>query len=233
MPRILVVHDEPTLVETIRYNLKREGYEVVTAVDGEQAVQVARRDHPDLIVLDLMLPKLDGFEVCRILRRESTIPVIMLTAKDEEVDKIVGLEIGADEYVTKPFSMRELLARVRALLRRVQMIRDEAAERHVEEPAILRAGDLELDPGQHRVFRAGVELSLKPKEFDLLGFLLRNRGQVFTREILLQRVWGYDYFGDTRTVDVHVRGLREKVEIDPSEPTRIETVRGVGYRFAG
>jgi DNA-binding response OmpR family regulator len=232
MPKILVVDDEPTLVETIRYNLRREGHDVVTAVDGLQALEVARRERPDLIVLDLMLPKLDGFEVCREIRREQTVPIIMLTAKDDEIDKVVGLELGADDYVTKPFSMRELLARVRASLRRTQMARIEAAEAQGG-IATFRSGDLEVDLRQHRVFLGGRELSLKPKEFDLLAFLVRNSGQVFTREVLLQRVWGYDYVGDTRTVDVHVRGLREKVEVDPSEPTRLETVRGVGYRFAG
>ncbi len=231
MSRILVVDDEQTLLETIRYNLRREGHEVLTATDGLQALEVARRDRPDLVVLDIMLPKLDGFEVCRAIRRDQTVPILMLTAKDDEVDKIVGLELGADDYMTKPFSMRELLARVRAMLRRVQMLRDEVAE-HQEAPS-YRSGDLEVDVRQHRVFLGGREVSLKPKEFDLLAFLVRNPGQAFTREILLQRVWGYDYVGDTRTVDVHIRGLREKVEADPSEPTRLETVRGVGYRFAG
>jgi len=231
MPRILVVDDEPTLVETIRYNLRREGHEVITATDGVQAIESARRDRPDLVILDLMLPKLDGFEVCRAIRRDQTMPILMLTAKDDEVDKVVGLELGADDYMTKPFSMRELLARVRAMLRRVQMLRDEAVD-HDEAPS-YRSGDLEVDVRQHRVFLSAREVSLKPKEFDLLAFLVRNPGQAFTRETLLQRVWGYDYVGDTRTVDVHVRGLREKIELDPSEPTRLETVRGVGYRFAG
>ena len=231
MPRILVVDDEPTLVETIRYNLRREGHEVITATDGVQAIESARRDRPDLVILDLMLPKLDGFEVCRAIRRDQTVPILMLTAKDDEVDKVVGLELGADDYMTKPFSMRELLARVRAMLRRVQMLRDEAVDR--QEAPSYRSGDLEVDVRQHRVFLSGREISLKPKEFDLLAFLVRNPSQAFTRETLLQRVWGYDYVGDTRTVDVHVRGLREKVELDPSEPTRLETVRGVGYRFAG
>lgn len=232
MSRILVVDDEPTLVDTIRYSLKREGHEVVTAVDGLQALEVARRERPDLVILDLMLPKLDGFEVCRAIRRDQTVPILMLTAKDDEIDKVVGLELGADDYMTKPFSMRELLARVRAMLRRVQMSREEAAETRDEVPS-YRSGDLEVDLRQHRVFLAERELSLKPKEFDLLAFLVRNAGQVFTRELLLQRVWGYDYVGDSRTVDVHIRGLREKIEVDASEPTRLETVRGVGYRFAG
>ena len=233
MPQILVVDDEATLVETIRYNLKREGYEVAVAFDGQQALEIARRERPDLVVLDLMLPKLDGFEVCRTLRRESTVPILMLTAKDDEVDRIVGLELGADDYITKPFSMRELLARIRATLRRVQMLRAEASAQQEEAPAALHAGDLEVDLRQHRVFVRGEEISLKPKEFDLLAFLVGNPGQVFTREVLLRRVWGYDFAGDTRTVDVHIRGLREKIEANPGEPTRIDTVRGVGYRFAG
>ena len=233
MAKILVVDDEPTLVETIRYNLRREGHAVVTAADGAQAVEVARREDPDLVILDLMLPKLDGYEVCRILRRESTVPVLMLTAKDDEVDKIVGLELGADDYMTKPFSMRELMARVRAMLRRVQMTRDEVSVDHDQpEPSIV-TNDLVVDLRQHKVFLASSEVSLKPREFELLAFLARNRGQVFTRDALLQRVWGYDYTGESRTVDVHVRGLSEKIEVDPADPKRIETVRGVGYRFAG
>jgi two-component system OmpR family response regulator len=231
MSRILVVDDEPTLVETIRYNLKREGHEVVTATDGLLAIEAARREQPDLVILDLMLPKLDGFEVCRAIRRSQNVPILMLSAKDEEVDKVVGLELGADDYVTKPFSMRELLARVRAMLRRGQMLREEAL--NAQDAPSYRSGDLEVDVRQHRVFLRGSEVSLKPKEFDLLAFLVRNAGQAFTRDTLLQHVWGYDYVGDTRTVDVHIRGLREKVEVDPSEPTRLETVRGVGYRFAG
>jgi DNA-binding response OmpR family regulator len=232
--KILVVDDETTLVETIRYSLKREGFDVVAAYDGLQALEVARREKPDLVVLDLMMPKLDGFEVCRQLRRESSVVILMLTARDEEVDRVVGLELGADEYMTKPFSMRELVARTKAMLRRVQMVREEALARQQEEvPDVLKAEDLEVDVREHRVRLRGEEVGFKPKEFDLLAFLVRNRGQVFTREALLQRVWGYDYVGDTRTVDVHVRGLREKIEPDPAEPVRIETVRGVGYRFAG
>jgi DNA-binding response OmpR family regulator len=233
MAKILVVDDETTLVETIRYNLRRDGHNVVTAADGAEALAVARRERPDLVVLDLMLPKLDGYEVCRILRRESTVPVLMLTAKDDEVDKIVGLELGADDYMTKPFNMRELMARVRAMLRRVQMTRDEVSVRQDEPEPNIASGDLVVDLRQHKVFLGGLEVSLKPREFELLAFLARNRGQVFTRDALLQRVWGYDFTGESRTVDVHVRGLREKLEADPSDPKRIETVRGVGYRFAG
>ncbi len=230
---MLVVDDEANLVETIRYSLRREGFEVVVAHDGAEALAVARREKPDLVVLDLMMPKLDGFEVCRILRRESSVVILMLTARDEEVDKVVGLELGADDYMSKPFSMRELVARVKAMLRRVQMLREEAAADQGEPTEVFNSGDLEVDVRQHRVHLRGEEVAFKPKEFDLLAFLVRNRGQVFAREILLQRVWGYDFVGDTRTVDVHVRGLREKIEVDPGAPTRLETVRGVGYRFVG
>jgi DNA-binding response OmpR family regulator len=230
VPKILVVDDEPTLVETIRYSLRKEGYEVVAAPDGLRALEVAHAEQPDLVILDVMLPGMDGFDVCRELRRKTIVPILMLTARDEEVDKIVGLELGADEYMTKPFSMRELIARVRAMLRRVQMLRTESAAQSADSET-LRSGDLSIDIRAHRVHLSEREIALKPKEFELLAFFVRNRGQVFSRDVLLQRVWGYDFAGDTRTVDVHVRGLREKVERDPGEPTRIETVRGVGYRF--
>jgi DNA-binding response OmpR family regulator len=221
--KILVVDDEPTLVATVKYNLEREGYQVVTAADGESGLSVARAERPDLILLDLMLPGLDGFEVCRILRREMTAPILMLTAKTQEVDKVVGLELGADDYVTKPFSMRELLARVRALLRR--------AEAPAAEAKVLTAGDLQVDLRRREASRQGQALLLKPKEFDLLAFFLRNRARAFTRDQLLDQVWGYDFAGDTRTVDVHIRWLREKIEDIPAKPARLITVRGVGYRF--
>jgi DNA-binding response OmpR family regulator len=223
--RILVVDDEPTLVATVKYNLEREGYQVITAADGESGVAVARAERPDLVVLDLMLPGLDGFEVCRILRRDMAVPILMLTAKTGEVDKVVGLELGADDYVTKPFSMRELLARVRALLRR--------AEAPPAEAKVLTAGDLQVDLRRREASRCGQALVLKPKEFDLLAFFLRNHGRAFTRDHLLDQVWGYDFAGDTRTVDVHVRWLREKIEDNPAKPARLITVRGVGYRFEG
>lgn len=226
MKRILVVDDEPTLVATLRYNLEREGYRVTTASDGESALAAARESRPDLIVLDLMLPGLDGLDVCRILRREMTVPILMLTAKTEEVDKVVGLELGADDYVTKPFSMRELLARVRALLRR-------AGAPPPAETEVLTAGDLEVDLRRREAARRGEALTLKPKEYDLLLFFLRNRGRAFTRDELLNQVWGYDFAGDTRTVDVHVRWLRQKIEDDPARPTRLVTIRRVGYRFDG
>lgn len=225
-----MVDDEPSLVDTIRYNLKREGHEVSVAYDGLEALEVARRLRPDLIVLDVMLPKLDGFEVCRTLRSETTSPILMLTAKASEIDKVVGLEIGADDYLAKPFSFRELLARVRASLRRVQMLRAEPRPATPAEEQ-LTAGDLVVDLARHEVTRAGRPIALKPKEFDLLAYLMRNRGRVLTRDILLQNLWGYEYDGGTRTVDVHIRGLREKIEADPSHPELIQTVRGVGYRF--
>lgn len=223
---ILVVDDEPTLLATLRYNLEREGYTVLEATDGEVGLTIARQHHPNLIILDILLPRLDGFEVCRILRRETTVPILMLTAKADEVDKVVGLEIGADDYVTKPFSMRELLARVRAMLRRA-----EGSEAIAQEAGTIPSGDLLVDVAGHQAFRAGEPLALKPKEFDLLAFFVRNRGRLFTREQLLDQVWGYDYAVGTRTVDVHVRWLREKIENTPAKPTRLITVRGAGYRF--
>jgi DNA-binding response OmpR family regulator len=224
--KILVVDDEPTLVATLKYNLEREGYCVITAGDGESGLSAARANRPDLILLDLLLPVMDGLEVCRILRRETTIPILMLTAKTGEIDKVVGLELGADDYVTKPFSMRELLARVRALLRRA-----EAAP--PAETEVLLAGDLQVDLRRMEASRRGEALALKPKELDLLAFFLRNRGRAFTRDQLLNQIWGYDFAGDTRTIDVHIRWLRQKIEDVPAKPSRIITVRGVGYRFEG
>ena len=229
--KVLVVEDEPTLVETLEYNLTRQGYDVCTAADGLAALEVARRERPDLIVLDIMLPGLDGFEVCRILRREMNVPILMLTAWTDEVDKVVGLEVGADDYLTKPFSMRELLARVKALLRRVRLDREELAEEAPAERLTFR--NLIIDPARREVLRRGEPLPLKPKEYELLLFLARNRGIVLSRDLILERVWGWDFDGGSRTVDVHVRWLREKIEPDPARPTRIVTVRGVGYRFEG
>jgi DNA-binding response OmpR family regulator len=230
MARVLVVDDEATLVDTIRYNLRREGYEVQVAGEGNEAIRLARATSPDLVVLDLMLPGLDGLEVCRQLRRESTVPILMLTAKDDEVDKIVGLEVGADDYMTKPFSMRELLARVRAMLRRSRMAQQAT---DADAAQAVRSGDLEADPLQRRVVLREKTLQLKPKEFDLLVYLMQQRGRVLTRDQLLEKVWGYTFGGDTRTVDVHIRWLREKIEEEPGAPRRLETVRGVGYRFVG
>jgi DNA-binding response OmpR family regulator len=232
--KVLVVEDEPTLLDTLEYNLVRQGYNVCTAADGHKALEMARQEGPDLVVLDVMLPGLDGFEVCRILRQEMSVPILMLTARDEEVDKVVGLEVGADDYMTKPFSMRELLARVKALLRRVRLTREEmAAEDEAVDGHRLVFGDLTVDLDRCEVSRGGEPLRLKPKEYDLLVFLARNRGMVLSRDLILERVWGWDYSGGSRTVDVHVRWLREKIEPDPADPVRIVTVRGVGYRFEG
>jgi len=230
--KILVVEDDQTLLEVLKYNLRKDGFDVVTASDGVQALDVARSEKPDLILLDIMLPKLSGLDVCRALRKEMTVPILMLTAKGAEIDKVVGLEIGADDYVTKPFSMKELLARIRAMLRRTEMFKQEESP-SADDPAlqIINAGDLQIDVARHSAILGGKVLDLSPKEFDLLMFLANNRGRVFEREHLLNRVWGYDYIGDTRTVDVHVRWLRQKIEIDPSRPEYIVTVRGVGYKF--
>jgi DNA-binding response OmpR family regulator len=227
--RVLIVEDDLNLLETLKYNLRKEGYDVVTAADGEQAIEVARREKPDLLILDIMLPKMNGFEVCRILRKEMTSAILMLTAKADEIDKIVGLEIGADDYMTKPFSMRELLARVRAMLRRTKMAETASAG----EPASLKIGNLEVDIARHHASLSGTALVLSPKEFDLLAFLARNRGLVFNREQLLEKVWGYDYSGDTRTVDVHIRWLRQKIEDDTTHPKYLITVRGTGYKLEG
>ncbi len=241
MRKILIVDDEPVLVETIAYNLEQAGYEVMTAADGASALEVARRERPDLVILDLMLPQMDGLEVCRLLRREdntATMPILMLTAKGEEIDKVVGLEVGADDYVTKPFGRRELLARVKGLLRRAEYApqsEERPAQMTTEGPAHsnreLVAGPLRIDLAGRRVICRGQELELQPKQFELLTYLVRNRGTVLTRDQILHNVWGYDYTGDTRTVDVHVRWLREKLEEDPANPRLIQTMRGVGYVF--
>lgn len=223
MTKILIVEDEQTLRETLAYNLGQEGYTVLTAADGQQALDLARSETPDLIVLDLMLPVLDGLSVCRILRKDSAVPIVMLTARGLEMDRIAGLETGADDYIVKPFSLGEFLARVRAVLRRAP------AERRDR----LEAGDLVLDLTGRRAKLRDEELHLTHREFDLLAELMRNRGTVLSRDLLLAKVWGYDYYGDDRTVDVHIRWLREKIEDDPSTPERIVTVRGVGYRFEG
>jgi len=231
---ILVVEDDRTLQGVLDYNLRKEGYSVLAASDGVQALDVARSGRPDLVILDIMLPGIDGLEVCRILRGEMTVPILMLTARTDEVDRVVGLEIGADDYVTKPFSMRELLARVRAMLRRAEMMPQPPAPSAGEDvPSSVTVGDLHIDLARHNVSLRGSKVELSLKEFDLLAFLASNRGRVFSRDELLERVWGYDYSGDTRTVDVHVSWLRRKVEDDPAYPRRLVTVRGVGYKFEG
>lgn len=229
---ILVVEDELALRETLSYNLKREGYLVSSSENGKEAVNLARQLKPDLILLDLMLPGIDGLEVTRVLRQEMNVPIIMITAKTEEIDRVLGLEIGADDYVTKPFSMRELLARVKATLRRVDM---EKAQPVQIKPLgkTLVFFDLEVDVQRHEARLAGKQLPLKPKEYDLLVYMTEHKGQVLPREMILKEVWGWDYVGGTRTVDVHVRWLREKIEKEPENPTRIVTVRSVGYRFEG
>jgi DNA-binding response OmpR family regulator len=224
MSKILIVEDEATVRDTLALNLRAEGFEVVTAQTGDEGLALAREAAPDLILLDLMLPNLDGLSICRILRRTSDVPIIMLTARGTEMDRITGLETGADDYVVKPFSLGELIARVRAHLRRGQN-EGRAAQ------TLLQAGDLALDPAMRRATRGDQTLKLTQKEFDLLAELMRNRGAVLSRDLLLTHVWGYDYVGDSHTVDVHIRWLREKIEDDPSAPERITTVRGVGYRF--
>lgn len=233
--KVLIVEDELTLQETLAYNLKKEGYEVEKASDGNAAIEIARKYQPDLIILDIMLPGIDGFEVCRILRKEMTTPVLMLTARDDEIDRVVGLEVGADDYLTKPFSMRELLARVKAILRRVRVLREEF-NREANDSQVnktLQFDNLTIDVNRREIRLGDTPIPLKPKEYDLLYFLAEHNGKVLSREFILERVWGWDYFGDSRTVDVHIRWLREKIERDSSNPTRIVTVRGAGYRFEG
>lgn len=228
---VLIVEDEENILEAIRYNLEHEGYRVLAAQDGEDGLNLTRQDSPDLVLLDIMLPRLDGFELCRILRRESDVPILMLTAKGEEIDRVVGLELGADDYVTKPFSMRELVVRVRNLLRRSRTAADREAQPTPN--SVLSANGLEVDIDGHTARLNGRPLQMKPREFSLLALLMQNTGRVFTREQILERLWGYDYIGDARTVDVHIRWLREKIEAEPSKPQRIVTIRGVGYRFDG
>jgi DNA-binding response OmpR family regulator len=235
---ILVVEDEPSLQETLLYNLEKQGYRVEAAGDGRSALEAARRLQPDLIVLDIMLPELDGVEVCKTLRRENfQFPIIMLTARDDEIDRVVGLEVGADDYLTKPFSMRELMARVKAQLRRTQIIREELEKIKTDQPATqqetLIFGNLTINLTRREVILNDMPLALKPQEYELLTFFAEHKGQMLSREFVLERVWGWDYVGDSRTVDVHVRWLRQKIESDPANPTRIVTVRGGGYRFEG
>lgn len=222
--RVLVIEDEAAIAEGLAYNLRQEGLEPLLAADGDTGLQLARTAKPDLILLDLMLPGIGGLDVCRALRRESDVPIIMLTAKDSEIDKIVGLEVGADDYITKPFSVREVLARIRAVLRRS----GSRAESEAEE---VQVDGLAINFAKHQVTVDGRPITLSPKEFELLKILIRNRGRVMTRDLLLDRVWGEDAFVEPRTVDVHIRWLREKIEQDPSHPVLIQTVRGAGYRF--
>ena len=229
--KILIVEDEPALQDTLSYNLKREGYQVVVEGNGVNGLAVAQEIQPDLIVLDIMLPGMDGLEITRILRQKMNVPIIMLTARDAEIDRVLGLEIGADDYLTKPFSMRELLARVKAQLRRVRLIRDEITMQGASSDAELTFGNLSINPTRREATINGNAIPLKPKEYDLLLYLFENQGRVLSREHLLEQVWGWDYSGGSRTVDVHIRWLREKIEADPASPDRIITVRGAGYRF--
>ena len=226
--KILVVDDEKPISDIVKFNLDKEGYDVVTAYDGEEALKKVEAESPDLILLDLMLPKIDGLEVARQIRKEHDTPIIMLTAKDSEIDKVLGLELGADDYVTKPFSNRELVARVKANLRRTASS-NAASNEEDEANKELEVGDLTIHPDAYTVSKRGENIELTHREFELLHYLARHLGQVMTREHLLQTVWGYDYFGDVRTVDVTVRRLREKIEDTPSRPEYILTRRGVGY----
>ena len=232
---ILVVEDELALRETLVYSLKKEGYVVKAVSDGHVAVETARTLKPDLILLDLMLPGLDGFEVCRILRKEMITPILMLTARDDEVDRMVGLEVGADDYLTKPFSMREWLARVKAQFRHSRLLKEELGKTGgtKEKPYKLVFKDLIINVTRREVTLGKEVLSLQPQEYNLLLFFAEHKGQMLSREFILERLWGWDYVGDSRTVDVHVRWLRQKIEKDTGEPRRIVTVRGGGYRFEG
>ena len=228
--KVLVIEDDRTLREALRYNLVADGYEVVAADDGGDGLVMTRQEDPDVVVLDLMLPSLNGIEVCKAIRRDgSIVPIIMLTARDSEIDRIGGLESGADDYVTKPFSMRELLARVSAQIRRMEMLNTVSGSTEVQ---LLDLGELKINRGARSATLRGKELDLRPREFDLLAHLASNPGRVYTRDQLLQDVWGFEYAGDTRTVDVHVRWLRLKIEEDPSNPVWLGTVRGVGYRLS-
>jgi DNA-binding response OmpR family regulator len=229
--KILIVEDDETLLEVLKYNLGKEGYGVITATDGATALGLARQEKPVLVLLDIMLPVMNGLEVCRIIRKEMNMPIIMLTAKVDEVDKIVGLELGADDYITKPFSVRELIARVRTNLRRSEMFKQEQFDGRKDNATIYKVKNLEINITSHKVLLKNKEIELNHKEFELLALLVKNKGQVFERNYLLEKIWGYEYAGDTRTIDVHMRWLRQKLEADPSHPEYLITVRGVGYKF--
>lgn len=228
-PTVLVVEDEASYVEALTIGLTREGFTVEVAMDGAEALMKFEDTTPDLVLLDVMLPKMSGIDVCRLIRKRSQVPIIMVTAKGAEIDTVVGLEVGADDYVSKPYRMRELVARMRAVMRR----HGTGAAPAQQEPVggTLAVGDLSLDPEEHRVVLGGAELQLPLKEFELLQLLLANAGRVLTRDVLIDRVWGSDYVGDTKTLDVHVKRLRAKIEDDPANPTRITTIRGLGYKF--
>lgn len=225
MQKILIVDDEETIVQLIDYNLKNAGFSTITAGNGNDAVSLAKEKKPDLIILDVMLPGIDGFDVVKAIRKFSSVPVLMLTARTEEFDRVLGLELGADDYLTKPFSTRELIARVKAILRRTSV------EPSEEQTKLIKAGSLTIDEESHKVFVNDIEIQLTAKEYELLKLLVTNKGRVFSRDKLLEQLWGYDYFGDTRTVDVHIRHIREKLENHSGDPQCLKTVRGVGYKF--
>jgi two-component system response regulator RegX3 len=225
MPKVLVVEDEPSLVEALEFALAEEGFRVVSTGDGQTSLSLFEREHPDLVLLDLMLPSLSGTEICKQIRADSAVPIIMLTARDSEIDKVVGLEVGADDYVTKPFSMRELLARVKAVMRRTGDTVD------ADTSGVVEVSGVRVDHARHEVSVRGQDVQLPPKEFALLELLVRNAGRVLTREVLIDRIWGADYVGDTKTLDVHIKRLRGRIERDPHDPQHIYTVRGVGYKF--
>lgn len=228
MAKILVVDDEKAIVDILAFNLKKEGYEVVTAGDGEEGIRKYRKELPDLVLMDIMMPKVDGLAACKQIREESNVPIIMLTARAEEVDKVLGLEFGADDYVTKPFSVRELVARVKSNIRRTVL--DQSP---IGNGSVMQFGAMVINTDRYEVKKEGESLELTVREYELLKFLARQKDQIFTREQLLEKVWGYEYYGDVRTVDVTVRRLREKVEDDPGKPAYIMTKRGVGYYFKG
>ena len=236
MTKILIVEDEKILRETLAYNLTNQGFELSTAGNGNDALEIMRTEPPDLMILDIMLPGMDGFEICRQVRTKSNIPILMLTARDSEIDRVVGLEVGADDYMVKPFSMRELVARVKAMLRRGKFLQEEfqPSDHHpVEESRVLNFGDLSIDLDRREIVKLGKTLEVRPKEFELFLFMAQNRGKALSRDRILQEVWGWNYIGESRTVDVHIRWLRQKIEVDPANPTRLVTVRGSGYMFEG
>lgn len=230
MSRVLVVEDDSSILETVAFNLERDGHEVFRAVDGVAGLELARSEAPDLVILDVMLPRMSGLDVCRVLRAEQPVPILMLTARDQEADKVQGLDLGADDYITKPFSMRELRARVTSALRRDRLSRDSGVTDQAEDDRV-EGGGITLDVTSHEVTVRGEPVSLRPREFSLLEFLMRHPGQALTREMILESVWGYSYVGETRTVDVHMRWLREKLELDAANPEHLQTVRSVGYKF--
>jgi len=232
MSTVLVVEDDSSILEAVAFNLERDGHAVLRAADGVAGLELARAERPDLVVLDVMLPRMSGLDVCRILRAEQPVPILMLTARDQEADKIQGLDLGADDHITKPFSMRELRARVASALRRDQLSRSVVGTTEGDQPDRVEGGDIVLDVVSHEVTVRGELVSLRPREFSLLEYLMRHPGQALSREMILETVWGYSYVGETRTVDVHIRWLREKVEADPANPEHIQTVRSIGYKFA-